>query len=197
MQKSLLKQIEYNNVLRFGCWLLMVLLIESCGRSKQIVTPFFSMTAVRSLSLSYKMIDNNIDSENGFIFFDTDTVKFEYGKGVFKRPEEKIIVLYEQKKYWDSVGLSKEVILSKRSKEDYDRRSFEIHYYVNDTISNKDVVWVFPKRFRNGMIGAYFYDVDQKGNNLSIYCRNLPLSKVDSFIELIKTIKFPAVPPPD
>ena len=182
---------------RFGYWCLILFLFMSCGRKKQIVTPFFSLTSVHSLNLSYKMVDNNIDSENGFIFFDSDTIKFEYGKGVFRRPEEKTIVPFEQKEYWDSVGLSKEVILSKRSKEDYDSRSFEIHYYVNDTISNKDVVWVFPKRFRNGMIGAYFYDVDKKGNNLSIYCRNLPLSKVDTFIELIKTIKFPAGTPRD
>ena len=190
MQRNLLKQIEFNNMLRCGCWCLILLLFVSCGRQKQIVTPFFSLTSVHSLSLSYKMVDNNIDSENGFIFFDSDTIKFEYGKGVFRRPEEKTIVPFEQKEYWDSVGLSKDIILSKRSKEDYDRRSFEMHYYVNDTISNKDAVWVFTKRFRKGMTGVYFYDVDKKGNNLSVYSRNLPQSKVDSFIALIKTIKF-------
>src|SRR5690606_30616377 len=123
--------------------------------------------------------DKSIDTDIGRIITDdNDTVIYEYGKGIYRIIElPKTIFPIDQKRYLDSVGLTSEVILSNTPQEDISLNIHSIEYYIKETIDNKKDNWIFPKKFRKGKRGAYFFSPE--GKNLSIYSNPIREETVD------------------
>jgi len=173
----------------FVCFLMIFVSCSSGTKIKRQNVTFLSVEIPDKWELDTVSRGSLIDSHVGRIVTeDQDTIKYEYGPFVYTLYESSRTVVPEsQKQYWDSVGLASEVVLSKTPKEDIERCVYTSQYYVKDTIDNKDLIWVFPKKFNKGKSGAYFNDVN--GVKFSIYMDSLGNNE-DDFISLVKSIRF-------
>lgn len=181
------------NVIKVFClFIFFTIAITSCSNSGKLEReelPGFSFDRPDSWAVDTSGA-KSIDTDNGrIITHKNDTIVYEYGNGVYRIMEmPKTVVPVAQRHYWDSVGLSSEVILSNSPKEDLSLNIHSKEYYVKDTVDNKEVIWVFPKKFRRGKTGAYF--INPKGKDLSIYTDATRVETVDDLIALVKSVKF-------
>lgn len=171
----------------------IVCFLVSCSneaQNKTISLPGFSIECPENWDLDTTNHSQPIDTDFGMIITENkDTIRYEYGKGINRLLEPlKTVVPVSQKKYWDSVGLSSEVILSNTPQDDIDLSIHSKEYYLKDTIQGIEVIWVFPKRFREGRTGAYFRN--PKGGDLSIYSNELSEGEVNAFISSVRSIRF-------
>ena len=193
LKNSKMKQI-LSNIINWLVIFICIFVMSSCSNNDEKVERT-SMTGF-SIDIPAKWcLDTNesnaIDSYVGKIILNTrDTLYFEYGKGIYNIVDPvKAIVPVSQKHYWDSVGMGGDVIISNNPALDATLNIYSNEYYLKDTIDNIEVNWVFPKKFRTGKTGAYFFNGKNK-NNMSIYSSNIEGDDIDLFVKMVKSVRF-------
>jgi hypothetical protein len=170
---------------------LVACVLFSCSQHRFEENDFlnFSMSLPDSWS---KIKFNGIDSEAyGVITMNKDTVFIDYGRYSNEFKETIKVFSYGQIKKYDSLKMdTKELKRSLTPHIDQNQGVFHKEFYFYENINNKKAKIREPKKIGDGVTGVSFRNVDNEGNHLTIFAKNLNDIEEKQLIISFKTIVF-------